>query len=114
MDDPPTEEGVGDRGIRSIELADSEKERDKNEVPGRVAGTGVDTPRALASMASRWGGRGDLGGRHVGDKVLGEVGDRRDWRGVSFMCNSFAAVDMLPTSNFDAWWVSRCLRYMQR
>ena len=64
-------------------------------MPGRVAGTGVDTPRALASIASRWGARGDFGGRHVGDKVLGDVGDRRDWRGVSFMCNSFAAVDMI-------------------
>ena len=32
-----------------------------------MAGTGVDTPRALASFASRWGGSGARGGAQEGD-----------------------------------------------
>jgi len=42
---------------------------------------GVDTPSALASFASRWGGNGDFGGHHVGDKAAG-LGDRCGERGV--------------------------------
>ena len=40
---------------------------------------GVDIPRALASFASRWGGKGDFGGHHVGDRA---AGGRWDERGV--------------------------------
>jgi hypothetical protein len=39
---------------------------------------GVETPRALASFASRWGGNGDFGRHHAGDKAAG----RSDERGV--------------------------------
>lgn len=46
-----------------------------NDRYGRVAGEGVDTPRALARAASRWGGRGDRGGAHPGG-VLVETGER--------------------------------------
>ena len=43
---------------------------------------GVDIPSALASFASRWGGNGDFGGYHVGDKADAELGARWDERGV--------------------------------
>lgn len=62
-------EGVGERR-RSIGLfEDSENERDRNWVGLFVTGIGVETPRAFASLARRWGGNGDFGGAHVGDKV---------------------------------------------
>jgi hypothetical protein len=37
---------------------------------------GVDTPSALASFASRWGGNGAFGGRHVGDRAASGLAER--------------------------------------
>lgn len=74
-------EGVGDRRNCSIGLEESEKEREKYGFEEWPAGMGVDTPSALANFARRWGGRGDFGGRHVGDKAA-VAGERRGDRGV--------------------------------
>lgn len=62
-------DGVGERLMSMGLFEDSENERDKNWVGLLVAGIGVETPSALASLARRWGGNGDFGGPHVGDKV---------------------------------------------
>ena len=44
---------------------------DASEEDGRwTAGTGVDTPRALAIFARRCGGRGDFGGAHGVDEDI--------------------------------------------
>lgn len=66
-------EGVGDRDRASlgnsgvggvkVELPEIEA-RDEPSVPD--AGTGVATPSALASFASRWGGNGAFGAGHDG------------------------------------------------
>lgn len=80
-------EGVGDRLRWSGGPADSEKDRDINEdAPDgwfKLAGMGVDTPRALASFARRWGGKGAFGCFHVGDCTVGGELESRDERGVS-------------------------------
>lgn len=89
-EDPTVDEGVGDLA-RSIVLADSEKERVRYDVPAWVAGIGVETPRALASFASRWGVRGDFGDRQDGERAA--VGERADgvvrlcWRALVGMMN---------------------------
>lgn len=59
-------EGVGDAQLRSdVEEALLGKDNDAmDEIDGRMAGEGVDTPRALARAASRCGGNGDFGGPH--------------------------------------------------
>ena len=51
-----------------------------------VAGTGVETPRALASFASRCGGKGERGAGHVGCAAFEEVGERCDELSASLWC----------------------------
>ena len=60
-------EGVGDRLNESTGLDGSRNERGEVDVKLRESGIGVDTPRALASLARRCGDKGIFGGRHVGD-----------------------------------------------
>jgi hypothetical protein len=95
--DEPAMEGVGERLKWSTGLlADSENERERKEWVDEFAGRGVETPSALASLASRCGGNGDFGGRHVGDK-LAEIGDKCEDRGVPFPF-SFTLLDMMGSS----------------
>jgi hypothetical protein len=54
----------------------------------------VDTPRAFASFASRCGGNGAFGGRHVGESAA-ETEDRWEERGVSLGSTVDMIVDML-------------------
>lgn len=77
---PEAAEGVGERrkvSGRNVELEDelgSEGGENGGKVYECVGGTGVETPRALASFARRWGGKGARGGPHdgVGPAELGE------------------------------------------
>lgn len=78
--DGSCEEGVGERRKASEKVVETEEAGIVGEVGASVkacvAGMGVETPRALASFARRWGGRGERGAGHAGCVWLGEVGER--------------------------------------
>lgn len=59
-------EGVGERKIRFASERDGEGTGDILNGIGLVAGSGVETPSALASFANRCGGSGWRGGGQTG------------------------------------------------
>lgn len=75
-------EGVGERRKVS-EKADGERSEPGAERFGVdaekkwCAGSGVDTPSALASLASRWGAIGERGALHAGWEGAGESAEER-------------------------------------
>jgi hypothetical protein len=63
--------GLGDPLNVSVEIVGDAKADGEGDSTRGMAGKGVDTPKAFASFASRCGGRGVLGGAHVGDGDTG-------------------------------------------
>jgi hypothetical protein len=73
--------GVGERlGGPSGKNDDDEDagELDGKDEYGCNAGTGVETPSALASFASLWGARGAFGGPHAGGDAVADEGRDSD------------------------------------